>query len=285
MASGITFVTEFNDPTTGKFRNNTTKNITAQYTRDLVTRIEDSFLNLNDDAYTGVKAVAPGIVSIAELRLIPTAGSTIVLIGVLLMFRKDSDGAFRAYKLISGTAVESGEDIVRPNDFNITTNPKIWVLAFTGGSVGPITAVTVTVDDSAFSEITGTNVQDALDSIDNILAAIPAGTLDAVLTEGNDATSHDITNAGTIYHLPNNGPDVIPGTSDPLFCSTDPKFGESAPGLFGELGGAPNTLNVGVSAEIIRMGKTGTKLLLTSDDGTEWYFSISNLGIATVVAV
>lgn len=274
-----TFDNLYNNASGGFFPNNNTQEISSADVRQSMRDIKDSFVNKTDEAFSGVRGAAPGINTITQLKAIPTTSLPVITIA----FRDTDSNVLRFYELVTGATVESLPGIVRPNDF--VDSGKIWILAPSGDGVGPVAASAVSVDDSNFDVLTGTDAQTVLDDIDDVLNALPANTLDAVLAAGNDATAHDIINAGDIYHLPGHGPDVIPGSSDPLFGSTDPLFGETDPGLFGELGGAPNTLNVGVSAEIIRMGKTGTKLLMTSPDGTEWYFSISNAGAAVITAV
>lgn len=276
-----TFNNLYNNSGGGFFPNNNTQEISSADVRQSMRDIKDSFLNKTDEAFSGVRGAAPGINTIAQLKTIPTVPLPIVTIA----FRDtDSSNTLRFYELVIGSTAESLPSVVHPNDY--ADSGKIWILAPSGGGVvGPINASSVTVNDAGFSEITGTNVQTVLDSVDDVLAALPANTLDAVLTAGNDATSHEIINAGNFYFNTDKGPDVVPGSVDPMFGSTDPKFGESTPGLFGETGGTPNTLNVGVSAELIRVGKTDTKLIMKSPDGTEWYFSISNAGAVVITAV
>lgn len=60
----------------------------------------------------------------ADLDAIATAGVTV---GKLVMF-KDADSAdlLRTYQLTSGTDAESAPAVIRPDDYNASTNAKVW---------------------------------------------------------------------------------------------------------------------------------------------------------------
>ena len=55
---------------------------------------------------------------------------------VALLDESATPDTLRIYRLQSGTTAESSPDVVRPDDFHATTNPKIWVLYTTGGGSG-----------------------------------------------------------------------------------------------------------------------------------------------------
>lgn len=186
MATGTAYVSEFNDATSGKFKTNTTKDIGSDDLRDLVTRTEESFFNLTDDAYAGAKGFAPGINTVANLKAIVTAGSSSVLVGVMIAFRDTGDSNnLKVYQLTTGTTAESLPGVVRPNDFDATTNPKVWIYAPSGGGGGggSITSVNgdvgpaVTLDASdigttAAGGLSSTNVQAAVNELDTEKASL-----------------------------------------------------------------------------------------------------------------
>lgn len=112
-----------------QFPDNTTGLITPAIERAFGQDITDSHYNLTDDAYTGAKGVYLGnITDTTGLKAVVTVG---VQIGTIVSFFDGSLGV-NLYKLFAGTDAESLPGIVRPNDYNASTNAKVWKLG--GGS-------------------------------------------------------------------------------------------------------------------------------------------------------
>ena len=61
----------------------------------------------------------------ADLDAIPTVAVTV---GKLVQFvdQDDSPNVLRTYRLITGTTAESSPTVIRPDDYNASTNTKIW---------------------------------------------------------------------------------------------------------------------------------------------------------------
>jgi hypothetical protein len=142
------------------FADNTSREISEEDMRDFRQDISDSFLNLTDQGYDGVKGIKSGINTIAGLQAIVTVGLST---GSNVLFRDtDNDDAFRAYELVAGTDAESSPDITRPTDYATTTNEKVWKLAAVGSGGG--TAATTTFIPAG--NISATDVQAALEELD-----------------------------------------------------------------------------------------------------------------------
>ena len=61
----------------------------------------------------------------ADLDAVPTVAVTV---GKLVQFvdQDDSPNVLRTYRLISGTTAESSPTVIRPDDYNASTNAKVW---------------------------------------------------------------------------------------------------------------------------------------------------------------
>jgi len=113
------------------FATNGVRAITAAIQRDFRQDINDSFLNITDQAYDGVKGWKNGINTISGLKSITTAALST---GINIAFRDTANSdALRVYELTAGTDSESSPTIVRPNDYDGTTNQKVWKIAVAGG--------------------------------------------------------------------------------------------------------------------------------------------------------
>lgn len=120
------------------FQDNTNREITEAYMRDFRQDISDSFVNIETDSITGVRGVSPGISTIADLKLTVTA-SLPTTYHPILIFRDSVNGnVLRVYELVAGTDAESSPTVIRPNDYDGTSNQKIWKLSMLnidGGTV------------------------------------------------------------------------------------------------------------------------------------------------------
>ena len=118
-----------------KVISNNVRAVSAQDVRESMNAIVTEMASLNDDAYSGMKGLKPGIGTIANLKSIPTTSG--ISVGSYLSFRDTgSSDVLRVYELVSGTDAESSPNVIRPNDYNGTTNQKVWKIAVVGGSNG-----------------------------------------------------------------------------------------------------------------------------------------------------
>lgn len=118
-----------------QFASNGIRAITGPTLQDFRKDIADSFLNLTDNAYNGVAGWKNGVNTIAVLKALPT---TTLQTGIALAFRDTGNSdALRYYELVSGTTAESSPTVIRPTDYDGTTNQKVWKLAIlNSGNVG-----------------------------------------------------------------------------------------------------------------------------------------------------
>jgi hypothetical protein len=123
---------KYNDPGSGLFKDNTTKDISEADLRDFVTDIANMAFTFDDNKYNGIKGTSPGINTITALKAIVTVNNGVTPVGTCIAYRDTTDNVFRFYELVSGTDAESLPDIVRPTDFNATTNQKVWKSAPAG---------------------------------------------------------------------------------------------------------------------------------------------------------
>lgn len=85
----------------------------------------------------------------ADLDYIPTVGVTV---GKMVAFRDlDSTSIMRIYELSAGTDAESSPDVIRPDDYNASSNAKVWKLqslssAATGTNTGDVTLAASVTD-------------------------------------------------------------------------------------------------------------------------------------------
>lgn len=116
-----------------EFPDNTTGDISEGDMRGFGQAVAVSHFNLTDDAYSGAKGIYPNITTIAGLKAIVTVG---VPVNIVVMFRDvGSSDVLRVYQLVTGVNPESSPTIIRPNDYAVGTNEKLWALA-NQGSLG-----------------------------------------------------------------------------------------------------------------------------------------------------
>lgn len=125
---------KYNDPGSGLFKDNTTKDISEQDLRDFVTDIANMAFTFDDNKYNGIKGTSPGINTITALKAIVTVNNGVTPVGTCIAYRDTSDNVFRFYELVSGTDAESLPSIVRPTDYNGTSNQKVWKSAPAGST-------------------------------------------------------------------------------------------------------------------------------------------------------
>lgn len=110
-----------------RFADNSSREISEEDLREFREDVADSFLNLLDHEYSGIKGFKNSLSTIANLKAVVT---TTLSTGVYVIFRDTGNGdALRVYELVSGTTTESSPYVIRPDDYASTTNEKIWTLA------------------------------------------------------------------------------------------------------------------------------------------------------------
>lgn len=87
------------------------------------------------------------------------------------------------YRLSSGTDAESSPDVIRPDDYNVTTNQKVWKRQSTASATAATTAFT------AAGNIASVNVQDAIEELDSEKAASSHSHAASDITSGTVATA------------------------------------------------------------------------------------------------
>jgi hypothetical protein len=124
----------FNQAGSGLFPDNIIKSIAPSDLRSFVDALLQSYPNLIDDAYSGLKGLKPGISTIAGLKAVVTLNMSL---NVFVTFRDTGNGnILRVYELVSGTDAEVSPTVIRPTDYAGTTNEKVWKLALVSGSQG-----------------------------------------------------------------------------------------------------------------------------------------------------
>lgn len=79
------------------------------------------------DGLSGGGGVTPDITSLAALAALPTASMTVPQIRI---FVDESTGLVNVWRLLaSAVASDPDNGILRPNDFNASTNAKVWFRA------------------------------------------------------------------------------------------------------------------------------------------------------------
>jgi hypothetical protein len=120
----------YNQSASGEFKTTGTNYITAARLRGFVDALLQSYPNLIDDAYSGLKGLKPGVNSIVGLKTISTLNLSL---NVFITFRDGpNNNVLRVYELVSGTEAENSPTIIRPDDYADTTNEKVWKLALSG---------------------------------------------------------------------------------------------------------------------------------------------------------
>ncbi len=108
-----------------QFPDNTSGDITPAIERAFGQDLTDSHFNLIDDKYTGAAGIfLNGITDTTSLKTLVTVGVTLNII----VFYVDATLGIRQYQLVSATTAEKLPYIVRPSDYDGTTNHKIWKL-------------------------------------------------------------------------------------------------------------------------------------------------------------
>lgn len=83
----------------------------------------------------------------ADLDAIPTAAVTA---GKAVIFADaDTNDVLRVYQLTAGTNAESAPSIIRPDDYNASTNQKVWVLKKIDASSSTVPSSVVTISADA----------------------------------------------------------------------------------------------------------------------------------------
>lgn len=186
------------------FPDNTTGSITEATERTFGQDLTDSHFNLNDDAYTGAKGTKSGVNTISGLKGIVTAG---VQLNIFVLFRDTgSSNILRIYELVSGTDAESSPDIIRPTDYDGTSNQKVWKLCqFPASAVSSFNsrtgAVTPASGDYTASQVTGaesaSNKKDGLASFNSTDYLSTKGAGNAFDCDDGTRITH-ITDASTV---------------------------------------------------------------------------------------
>lgn len=213
---------KYNDPGSGLFKDNTTKDIAEEDVRDFVEDISNAALTIDDNAYNGVKGTSPGINTITALKAIVTTNNGVTPVGTCIAYRDTDDNVFRFYELVSGTDAESLPDVVRPTDFNASTNQKVWKTA----PAGSLSADGVSVDDSLFDILSGIDVQEVFDNLDVYLSGVVNQDIDTVLAAGNSANGQNILELSGIENITNDF--LLSGK-----YNTELYVGDGADGIFG----------------------------------------------------
>lgn len=98
--------------------------------RNMHEDVADSFFNLLDDKFQGAGGILSGAYTIPTLKAIATASLTAGPPGVLIAMRDtSSSNLLRVYELCTGIDAEAVPGILRPNDFDISLNQKVWKAA------------------------------------------------------------------------------------------------------------------------------------------------------------
>lgn len=134
------------------FPDNTTGEISEADMRNFGRDIADSYVNKTTDFLTGLSGVAPGINNISGLKLILTAGASTSSYPTVIFRDVDNSNVLRVYVLYAGTDAESSPNVIRPNDYAVTSNEKVWKLADipSGGGGGGITVAQWSFPAGAF---------------------------------------------------------------------------------------------------------------------------------------
>lgn len=114
------------------FPDNTSGDIHPVDVRSFGQDVTDSSFNLSDDKYTGAQGIYLNVASLSDLKALTTVG---VQVNILVFFQISL--GFNCYQLVSGTNAETSPTILRPNDYNSSTNTKAWkqVLPSSAGTI------------------------------------------------------------------------------------------------------------------------------------------------------
>lgn len=163
-----------------QFNDNTTGDITPTRMRGFGQNSTDSHFNLLDDKYTGAGGLYLNITDTTGLKAVVTVGVSVNIV----IFFASSGLALSAYKLIAGTDAESLPNIVRPTDYDGSSNQKVWKL--------------ISISASVITNDTDVKISDQNDFTDNSGTALPynwiSNTANSanlnVVTTGENTTEH-----------------------------------------------------------------------------------------------
>src|SRR6185503_1614019 len=118
----------------------------------------------------------------------------------------------KVYQLVTGTDAESLPDVARPNDFNASTNPKVWIYAPSGGGGGGGGTIT-----SVNGDVGPSVVLTAAD-----IGTTPAGGLSSTDTQAalNELDTEKAPLDSPIFTGTPSGPTASFGTSTTQFATT-----------------------------------------------------------------
>lgn len=216
---------KYNDPGSGLFKDNTTKDISEADLRDFVTDIANMAFTFDDNKYNGIKGTSPGINTITALKAIVTVNNGVTPVGTCIAYRDTTDNVFRFYELVSGTDAESLPDVVRPTDFNAITNQKVWKTAPAGSAL---------VDGNG-TTFTGTAVD-----IGGVLT-------DTLLTGPNGISMEFGTSGGGVFGFD--------WTADQMLFTADQWFAASSDGNMG--------INLDIDTQEISLSTSGGTVRIT----------------------
>ena len=126
-----TIGSNFNQSGSGYFLDNTTREISPADVRLFVDAVLQSYPNILDNAFDGLKGLKPGISTIAGLKAIATTAQST---NAFVTFRDTSNNnVLRTYELVAGAGTSPADDElspkqIKPTDYNASTNAKLWKL-------------------------------------------------------------------------------------------------------------------------------------------------------------
>lgn len=185
---------------------NTSGDITPNDLRSLGQDITDSEFNLIDDAYSGAKGFYLNITNTTGLKAIVTVGMT----NGVIVFYRDSNSNLIGYKLFSGTDSESSPGIIRPTDYNGSTNQKVWKLINRnhGNASAPATSGTMSINATGIDVLNITPTNNCTFNLTGGTAGqrltfviITSGTSSYTMTFGTALNSSGTLTTGTVDQI------------------------------------------------------------------------------------
>jgi hypothetical protein len=137
--SKANFEAKYNNASSGNFATNSTQEIGSDDLREFSEDISDTFFGFDDDAYDGAKGVASEVVSLTELKALPTVskGRVIVLFDDRGGVGDPRNSRLRAYILTTSALTANEPYVVIPDDYDGSTNVKVWKLLYTEQTLYP----------------------------------------------------------------------------------------------------------------------------------------------------